>query len=1305
MSGRSSTATCALGANQSAIKRGGRLPYCLLLIALLLGAAILQKDGGAGFPSAKTRSNSQWAHLYAALPLSFEANRGQTDPSVNFLSRGQGYTLFLSGREAVLTLRNPSSPARGQKQTASGDALRLQLLGANAHAVVTGRDELSGKSNYFIGNDPSKWRTNVPTYAKIRYESVYPGIDLVYYGAQGGELEYDFVVAPGANPKAIALGIETQGLAPLRIDSEGDLVVQLQSGEVRLHKPVVYQNEPGVASSTASSSPLAHHTKVEGHYALDAQNRVRFELGPYDHNRPLVIDPVLVYATYIGGSGGDIGFAIAVDSTTMDAYIAGLTNSSNFPTAGTVYQSGYRGNGDCFVTEINSAGTALIYSTYIGGSESDTATAIALYNGNVLITGYTDSVDFPTKAPTGIGTALPFQQTYGGNTDAFIAQLDATGSTLVYSTYLGGSGLDQGQGIAVDSSGNAYVTGSTQSTNFPVTANALQSNINGSQNAFVTKMNFTGEALIYSTYLGGSEADTAQAIQVDSSGNMYIAGYTFSGNFPTASPIQKTIGGAADAFVAELNAAGSALTFSTFLGGTGNDEAYGLALDGSNNIYITGSTVSTNFPTTSGAFQPSLKGPSNAFVTKLNAGGASLAYSTYLGGSGIDQGTAIAVTSAGIAFVTGFTESSDFPTHNPVQAILGLSNNSFCGTNPCPDAFVTQFNAAGSALTYSTYLGGNGYDTGQGIALDSTPDPYITGSTISTNFPATSPYNSVSYTAPYKSTLTGTAGNAFVAKIDSVNNPTISILPGNLNFGNETISVTSPLQQITIVNPSTAPLTITNIQVTEVDNSTTVFTVTEPAEGGCLGTLAPNGATCQFGVAFTPNGLGSVSTTLTITDNAGAVAGTEQTITLTGTGVTAATAVEVQPTSLSFTSQSVGTISAPQTVTITNTGTQTLNITGFSVGSSLDFSVTTSQTGSQTPSCTSVVDTLSVGQSCSVYVYFTPTASGTRSASLSISDNATGSPQAVALTGIGAADFTLSSPTAFNPTIIGSTQTTFVIEANGPTGANAFGGAISLACSAGTTCAFNPTNIFASGGSGSTSTMTVSNLTSSMSNPYPFTVTGTSGSQTFTLQMSLEFYDYTLTITPSSDIIQAGQTAVYTIFVNPLFGFGLPNTGSSNQQVQLSCWAFNPSLPNHTCTFSTNPVTTNGSTPAQVQLSITTAKYTAPTTHAAPRFPNGQLPPLIFGLLSLAALASLAFGNRRRARHGGLAGGWLGIRVAALSLILALDLALVACRAPTLTISGTTTGGYVVTIQGELASNTTVNRYATTNLSVTETPP
>jgi len=1286
---RSGTATCAPGANPSAMKRGRRLPYGLLLIALLVGAAILQKDGGAGFPTAPPRSNAQWAHLYAALPLSFEANRGQTDPSVNFLSRGRGYALFLTGREAVLTLQKPVSTADREKPPATAAALRLQLLGANAHAIVSSQDELPGKANYFLGNDPSKWRSNVPTYAKVGYKGVYPGVDLVYYGTQGGELEYDFVVAPGADPKAIALGIETQGPAPLRIDSQGDLVVRLASGDVQLHKPVVYQTEAGSSQRTTDHEP---RIPVEGHYALDAQNHVRFELGPYNHNRPLVIDPELIYATYLGGSGGDIGYAIAVDSN-LDAYIAGVTNSSNFPFSGSAFGTSYKGNGDCFVTKLNSAGTAFLYSTYVGGSGTDTATAIALYNGAAFITGYTSSTDFPVQAPAGSGTPEPFQMNYGGNTDAFVTQLNTTGSALVYSSYLGGSGADFGQGIAVNpSTGFAYVTGSTQSTNFPTTAGAFQPNLKGSQNAFVTEVNFTGEALLYSTYLGGSQADVAQSIQLDNSSppNMYIAGYTFSSNFPTVSPIQGKVGSGANVFVSKLNGAGSALTFSTYLGGSGDDRAYGLALDGSQNVYITGGTTSTNFPTTSGAFQPSLHGSSDAFICKLNSAGSSLIYSTYLGGSNADQGTGIAVipsgASAGAAFVTGYTESTDFPTHNPVQAILGLSSiTTYCGTAPCADAFVTELNAAGNALTYSTYLGGNGADFGQAIALDSTGDPYVTGSTDSTNFPAI-------YGGSYKSTLTGTVGNAFVAKIDSANNTNISIVPSTVNFGNETISVASPQQQITIVNPSTAPLTITSILVGPVGLSTTVFTETD----NCLGTIPPNGDFCTMEVTFTPNSTGSVTDQITLTDNAGAIPGTQQTITLTGSGVTAATAVTVQPTSLSFSSQSVGTISSPQQVAVTNTGSQTLNISKISVGTSTDYS--------ETDNCLSAPynGSLAINQSCTINVSFTPTATGTRAATLSISDNATGSPQVVALTGIGAAAFTLSSPNAVNPTIIGSTQTTFTIEANGPTGANAFTGAITLACSAGTTCNFVPPTIFASGGSGSTSVMTISNLTTSLSNPYLFTVTGTSGSQTTTLQLSLGFSDYTLTASPSSATEPAGTPAAFKIFVNPLNGFG-SSTVSSGQQVQLLC---SSGLPvDATCTFTPNStVTPNGISPSSVNLTINTVKY-VPPTHTLPRFPNGKLPPLIFGLLSLAGLASLALGNRRRARRGWLGSGWLGVRLATLSLILAFNLALAACRAPTLVTAGSPTGGYTVTVSGTLVSNTAVVRYTTLALAVTQSAP
>ncbi len=1354
MSGRSGIATCAPGANPSAMKRGRRLPYCLLLIATLLGAAILQKDGGGRFPAAHSRSNAQWARLYAALPLSFEANRGQTNPSVNFLSRGRGYALFLTRREAVLMLSKssvvsgPSSVASNglspmengrlpaitkarQRTTDHGprtaDAVvRMQLVGANPGARVTGADELPGKANYFLGNDPSQWHTDIPTYAKVRYESVYPGVDLVYYGAQGGELEYDFVVEPGADPAAIKLNVgaglalpknarsagrvsdgsarvaeapERAGQAqPLRIAPDGDLVVKTDDGEIRFHKPVVYQPANNRGQGTTD---YGQRTPVDGNYVLQANHQVGFEVASYDHHRPLVIDPVLSYATYVGGNGGDIGYSIRVDSN-LDAYIAGVTNSSNFPTLG-AQQGSYGGNGDCFVTKINSTGTKLLFSTYFGGGGSDTATALFVSNGSPFITGYTNSTNFPVKVPVTTPQTFPFQQTYGGgSSDAFVAQFNSTGNGLVYSSYLGGSGADFGQGIAVDSSGNAYVTGSTQSTDFPITNTApntpYQSSLNGSQNAFVTKVNPSGVALIYSTYLGGSSADSAQSIQLDSSGNAYIAGYTFSSNFPTVAPYQSAIGGGSDAFVSELNATGSALTFSTFLGGSGNDYAYGLAMDSSLNLYVTGTTVSTNFPTTVGSFQPALAGSSDAFVCKFNNAGSSLLYSTYLGGSNTDQGNAIAVTPDGVAFVTGYTESTNFPTLNPIQAILGLSSsNNYCGTAPCADAFVTQLNAAGNALVYSTYLGGNGPDFGQGIALDDTsnPDPYITGSTSSTNFPVISPPNSVTsvtqsstaYVPPYQSTLVGTAGNAFIAKIDSANVSAISIEPGSLNFGNETVSVTSPLQEVILANLSTVPLLITQIQVGEVDNSTTVFTETD----NCVGTIPPGGGYCTMYVGFTPNATGSVTDTITLTDNAGGVAGTEQSITVTGSGVTAATAVTIVPTSLSFTSQSVGTVSLPQTVTITNTGNEPLTISQISTGTTGDFT--------QTNTCGAVNNTLAVNQSCTVSVSFSPVASGTRSGSLTISDNATGSPQSVTLTGIGAAAFTLSAPTALNPgnpVLIGATKTSFVIVANGPT---SFNGTIALACpptSAGLVCTFSPTTTLIGG---QASTMTVSNLTTGLSNPYFFTVTGTSGSQSYSLQLSLEFEDFTLTPSPSSFTTQAGSPAAYKIIINPLFGF--------SSQIQLACTP--KTLPNSdsTCTFTpTAQPTPNGTTPTQVALSISTVKFTPSSTHVPPRLPSGRLPPLVFGLLCLAGLASLALGNRRRARTGWLGSAWLGVRLATLSVIMALNLALaVACRAPTLAITGTPTGSYSVQISGTLMSNTNVVRYCTVALGVTQTAP
>ncbi len=810
MSGRSGSATCAQGANPSAIKRGRRLPYCLLLIALLLGAAIVKKNGGNAFPTAKSRSNAQWAQLYAALPLSFEENRGQTDPSVSFLSRGRGYALFLTGREAVLTLRKSSADssqssvaglpvtmtagqrAMANEQRTPEDVLRMQLVGSNPHAQVTGAEKLSGKANYFIGNDPAQWRTDIPTYASVQYQNIYSGVDLVYYGTRQGDLEYDFIVAPGADPHAIALGIETPRNAPLRINSAGDLVVPLPGGDVQFHKPVVYQEPLTVDRSQLTvshenrnpanpKSKIQNRKFIEGHYTLDAQNLVHFQLGPYDHNRPLVIDPVLLYATYIGGSGGDIGYGIAVDSS-FYAYITGVTNSTNFPTGGTAgspapYQSANKGTGgNCFATELNNEGTELLFSTYIGGGGADTCTALALNSGSLLLTGYTTSIDFPAVAP--VSTALPFQQYNAGGTDAFVTELGAQGNALTFSTYLGGSADDFGLAIAGDSTGNAYVVGSTLSTDFPATATSpntpFQKNNAGSQDGFVTKVNYNGESLVYSTYLGGTQADIAQGIQVDSSGNAYVTGYTFSSDFPVLNPLQGANNGAtgtADAFVTELNPTGSALVFSTYLGGSGDDRATGIALDTPSttpNIYIVGTTSSTDFPTTSPVYQPSLIGTTDAFVTKLNNAGSQMVYSTYLGGAGVTQGTAIAVTTKGIAYVTGFTESSQFPTQDPIQSVLGLSSsNTYCGSAPCADAFLTEFTATGSGVTFSTYLGGNGPDFGEAIALDSTGDPYLTGSTSSTNFPVASvPEPGTTYLAPFKSSLVGTAGNAFVAKMD-----------------------------------------------------------------------------------------------------------------------------------------------------------------------------------------------------------------------------------------------------------------------------------------------------------------------------------------------------------------------------------------------------------------------------------------------------------------------------------------------------------------------------------------------------------
>ncbi len=669
--------------------------------------------------------------------MSFEINQGQADGQVKFISRGNNYSLFLAATEASLTLRKddgrkaPKVKDEWQTYASSPSTLRLKLIGANPSPRVAGLDELPGRVNYFIGHDPAAWRTNVPTYARVKYEDVYPGVDLIYYG-NGRELEYDFVVAPGFDPRVIELDFD--GAEELEIDARGDLIVQTAGGQIRQRRPVVYQEVDGV------------RREISGHYVLRGARHVSFQLDNYDPGRSLVIDPVLVYSTYLGGSGdenslasGDLSSAaIAVDADGA-AYVTGNTTSTNFPTANPM-QPATGGGPDAFVAKLNAAGSALVYCTYLGGSSIERGFDIAVdAAGNAYLTGRTQSPNFPRVNPV--------QQVLRGFEDAFVAKLNAAGSALIFSTYLGGSGGDDGHSIALDGDGNIYVTGGTASTDFP-TANPLQQAYGGGNvDAFVAKLNAAGSALVYSTYLGGNNTDHPEGIAVDASGNAYVTGNTNSTNFPTANPLRPALSGPLDAFVTMLNAAGNALAYSTYFGGSNLESGYSIAVDAGGNAYVVGGTSSTDFPTVN-PLQQAFGGNVDVFVTKLNATGSALVFSTYLGGGNQDIGHSIAVDAAGNAYLTGTTTSTNFPIARASQAAI----------SGVRDAIVVKLNSAGSALVYSSYLGGSGLDYGYGITVGAAGNAYVTGRTSSTNLPIAN---------PLQSTYGGGPQDAFITKVSA----------------------------------------------------------------------------------------------------------------------------------------------------------------------------------------------------------------------------------------------------------------------------------------------------------------------------------------------------------------------------------------------------------------------------------------------------------------------------------------------------------------------------------------------------------
>jgi len=913
------------------------------------------------------------AAKYGRLPLSFEANEGQADQRVNFLARGQGYGFYLTANEAVLALSKPvprtdkvrmqeiahrrmlwpflnaAQRRRLAKMSASlldTDTLRMKLKGANRQAQVSGSDELPGTTNYFLGNDTARWRTHLATFAKVHYTGVYPGIDLIYYGNQR-RLEYDFVVAPHANPRQVELHFS--GAQKLRLDDFGNLHILGNNGEVAFEKPVIYQDEKG------------QRVPVKGRYVLSANRTVGFKVGKYDHSKALVIDPTLSYSTYLGGSTEDAGTAIAVDAADS-IYVVGFTADADFPvTTGAFQTTNAVDNSVAFVAKLNAAGSALVYATYLGGTASnshvsgDDAFGIAVDGaGSAYICGETYSSDFPV-------TTGAFQtQNKGFANDAqnaFISKLSPDGTALSYSTYLGGSGLaistddvdffegDSPLRMTVDTAGSAYVVGTAYSTDFPTTTGAYQlSNkaaANFASNAFVAKVSPNGSSLVYSTYLGGSgvnpsslpnddgegRGDAGYGIAVDAAGEAYLSGYTFSANFPvTANSYQQVNHGtanlAANAFVSKLNATGTGLAGSTYLGGTGRtisgngdldvfdngDDGIGVALDASGDAYVIGVTSSTDFPTSTGAYQTTNKAAtnvaSNIFVSKLDPTLSTLMYSTYIGGSGIagtagdsgvgDFGTGIAIDTAGNAYITGATESRDFPvTSDAFQS--GPRSAQIVDSG-----FFTEVNSNGSGLQYSTYLGGSGagayggteYSYFEGdffydIALDGSANAYLTGYAYSYDFPVTK--NGLQ---TVNNAGGGPGGNSFIAKFGATAGvtflPTTTTLSSTTAGANITFTAAVKPATGTGVPTGTVNFYVNSVKATTVmlDPTGTVTYTTNQLTDNLYDVIAAYSGDATYGASGSSLGLtpstGLPPTTLTLTANpASSVVG--QSVTLTAT--------------------------------------------------------------------------------------------------------------------------------------------------------------------------------------------------------------------------------------------------------------------------------------------------------------------------------------------------------------------------------------------------------------------------------------
>ena len=1002
-------------------------------------------------PGSKTANHAAVVQQYAKLPLSFEPNLGQAKGDTKFLARGDGYSLFLTSNEAVLAMAGHSTKGAQPvvKPVKSTGVLRMELVGSNPAPNFSALDELPGKSNYFIGPQ-ANWRSNVPNYAKVAEKNVYPGIDLVYYGTQR-QLEYDFKVAPGADPKAIQISFD--GARKLRVDAAGNLILGLAGGEVKFEKPFAYQMKGDEKEPVAARFHLG-----------DRKYRVYFAVDNYDATRPLVIDPILAYSTYLGGSNIDGANAIAVapDNT---AFVAGGTFSTDFPTAHPLQPNAGGPNDfpkDAFVSKLSADGSTLLYSTYLGGENEDVAYGIAVDNaGDAYVTGTTDSPHYPVT-PGSLGTfcggdaqcGASFNQAGAIVTNVFVTKLNPAGSALIYSGFLEAYANGIGRAIAVDANEIAYVTGSTSGNiasditpppnppppPFPITPTAAQAAYGGgATDAFVAKISATGSSILYSSYLGGAGEDVGYGVAADKNADAYVTGLTYSPNFliTSATAFQSAFGQNGDAFFSEIdtNVSGIAgLDYSTYFGGPGLDQGNGIAIDGTGNAYIAGGTASTGLgasvgPADCAPVQQSCLG--DAFLAEFNpaaSGAASRVFFTYIGGSLNDSASGVALDPNGNIYVTGSTVSPDFLVSGAVfQTTFGGGND---------DAFVTKFGPTGNTVIYSSYLGGTDTDNAYGIAVDTTGSAYVAGQTCSFDFPVANAEQVSSH------------GNcdAFVSKVSILSG--IALNPAGLVFPAQSLNTTSAPETVTLTNGDST-LTSLSIALGGVNAGDFAETTT------CAAPLAP-GATCTISATFSPTASGVRKATITLTDSA---PGSPQVINLTGTTST----LTLSASSLDFGSVPLGATSDPQGVIATNDGT---NPIVFS-------SITASGDFAESDNCTATP--LQPTTNCTIVVTFTPSSTASSVGALTLTDNAPGSPQIVLLTGSGfvqTQDFSIGSVTPSATITAGGTASYTVVLSS----IAGFSQPVSLSCSGlpkGTSCSF-PVNPVTPSADGTAATVKVS---------------------------------------------------------------------------------------------------------------------------------------------------------------------------------------------------------------------------------------